>query len=48
VGEGLDRLVGGAVLSETDGIVGSNPDDSVTGERGETDSTSGVRDEVLS
>ena len=46
--EGLDRLVGGTVLSETDGIVGGNPDDLVTSESRKTDGTGGIRDEVLS
>jgi len=47
VGESLDRLVGRTVLSETDGIVGGDPDDLVTSESGETDGTGGVRDEIL-
>ena len=47
MGESLDRLVGRAVLSETDRIVGGNPDDLVTSESGETNGAGSVRDEVL-
>ena len=47
MGESLDRLVGGAVLPKTNGIVSGNPYDLVTTESGETDGTSSVRDEVL-
>jgi hypothetical protein len=47
VSEGLDRLVGGTVLSETDGVVGGNPDNPVATESGETDGASSIRDEVL-
>ena len=43
---GLDRLVGGAVLTKTDRVVGSDPDDAVVRESRETDGTDGVRDEV--
>lgn len=42
VGESLDRLVGRAVLTETDGVVGGDPDDALAGESGQTDGTSGV------
>ena len=45
--KGLNELVGRAVLSKTDGIVGSNPDDLVTTQSRETDSSSGVGDEIL-
>lgn len=46
--EGLDWLVGGTILSETDRVVGGDPDNAVTTESGETDGTSSIRDEVLS
>lgn len=46
VGEGLDRLVGRAVLAETNGIVGGDPEAAHAGERREADSTGGVGDEV--
>ena len=48
MGESLDRLVGGAILSKTNGIMGCNPNDLVTTESGEADGTSSVRDKVLS
>lgn len=48
VSESLDRLVGGTVLSKTDGIVSGNPYDLVTTEGGEADGTGGIRDKVLS
>ena len=48
VGESLDRLVGGTVLSKTDRIVSGDPDDLVATKGGETNSTSGIRDEILS
>ena len=44
----LDRLVGGAIFSETDRVVSGNPDDPLATESGEADSTSGIGDEVLS
>ena len=47
VGGDLDGLVSGTVLTETDGVVGGDPDDLVLGESRETDGTSGVGDEVL-
>jgi len=47
VSESLDRLVGGTVLSKTDGIVSGNPDDLVTAQSGKADGTSGIRYEVL-
>lgn len=46
VGEGLDRLVGGAVLTEANGVVGSNPDVADVGEGRETDGAGGVGNEV--
>lgn len=46
VGKGLNRLVGRAVLAKTDGVVGSDVDDTLVGERGKTDGTGGVRNEV--
>ena len=46
VGQGLDRLVSGTVLAETDGVVGGDPDDADVGESGQTDGTGGVGDEV--
>lgn len=46
VGKSLDRLVGGAVLTKTDGVVGGDVDDTLLGESRETDGTSGVRNEV--
>ena len=45
--KGLNELVGRAVLSKTDGIVGSNTDDLATTQSRETDSSSGVGDEIL-
>ena len=45
--DGLDRLVSGAVLAKTNGVVGGDPDDLVLGESRETDGTSGVGYEVL-
>ncbi len=38
--------MGGAVLTKTDRVVGSDPDDAVLGKGGETDGTDSVRDEV--
>lgn len=46
VGQSLDRLVGRAVLTQTDGVVGSDVDDADVGEGGETDGPGGVGDEV--
>jgi hypothetical protein len=46
VGESLDRLVSGAILTKTDGVVGSDVDQTLVGESGETDGTGGVGDEV--
>lgn len=46
VSEGLDRLVGRAVLTKTDGVVGGDVDDTLLREGRETDGTSGVGDEV--
>lgn len=43
---GFDRLVSGAILAETDGIVGGDPDDLVARQCGETHGTGGVGDEV--
>lgn len=47
VDRGLDRLMGRAVLTETNGVVGGDPDDLVVAERRQTDGTSSVADEVL-
>ena len=41
-------MVGRPVLSETNGIMGGNPDDLVTTQSGKTDGARGIRDEVLS
>ena len=46
VGEDLNRLVGRAVLTKTNGVVGGNPEDTDLGERRKTDGTGSVRDEV--
>lgn len=46
VGQSLDRLVGRAVLTKTDGVVGGNPDDALLGQGRQTHGTGGVRDEV--
>lgn len=46
VGQSFDRLVGRTVLTETDGVVGSDVDDADAGEGGQTKSTSGIGDEV--
>jgi hypothetical protein len=44
--ESLDRLVGRAVLTQTDGVVGSDVNSTDAREGGQTDSTSGVGNEV--
>lgn len=41
--EGFNGLVGRTVLTETNGILGGNPDDLVTGESGEKNGTGGKR-----
>jgi hypothetical protein len=46
VSQSLNRLVSGAVLTQTDGVVGSDVDDTNAGEGGETEGTGGVGDEV--
>ncbi len=46
VGQRLDRLVGGAVLAEADGVVCRDVDDAAVGESGEADGAGGVGDEV--
>ena len=46
VSQSLDRLVSGAVLTQTDGVVGSDVDDTNAGQRGQTDGTGSVGDEV--
>jgi hypothetical protein len=43
----FDRLMGGAVLAETDGVVSGNPDDLVVAQSRETDRTGGIADKVL-
>jgi hypothetical protein len=47
VGGGFDRLVGGAILTETDRIVGGDPDNLVVAESRETNSAGSIADEVL-
>ena len=47
VEDGLDGLVSGTVFTETDGVVGGDPDNLVSAESREPDGTSGIRDEVL-
>lgn len=42
VGQSFDRLVGGTVLTQTDGVVGSDVDDADAGEGGQTESTGGI------
>lgn len=44
--QGLDRLVGRAILTQTDGVVGSNVDDTDARQSRQTDGTGGVGDEV--
>jgi hypothetical protein len=46
VSQGLNGLVGWAVLTQTDGVVGSDVDDTDAREGRKTDGTSGVGDEV--
>lgn len=46
VSQGLNRLVSGTVLTQTDGIVGSDVDDTDAGEGGQTEGTGGVGNEV--
>lgn len=46
VGQSFDRLVGRTVLTQTDGVVGSDVDDADAGEGGQTKSTGGIGDEV--
>ena len=47
MGESLDRLVGGTVLSKANRIMGGNPDNLVTTQSRKANSASGVRDKVL-
>lgn len=44
--EGLDGLMGWSILTKSDGVVGSDPDDADLGESGETDGAGSVGDEV--
>ena len=44
--DGLYRLVGRTILTETDRVVGGDVEDSEVGEGGESNGTGGVRDEV--
>jgi hypothetical protein len=46
VSQGLNRLVGGAILTQTDGVVGSDVDDTDAGEGRQAEGTGGVGDEV--
>lgn len=46
VSQGLNRLVSRTVLTQTDGVVGSDVDDANAGESGQTDGTGSVGDEV--
>lgn len=46
VSESLNRLVGRTVLTETDGVVGGNPDGSDAGESRQTNGSGSVRNEV--
>lgn len=46
VSQSLDRLVSRTVLTQTDGVVGSDPDDSDAGQGRQTDGTGSVGDEV--
>lgn len=46
VSESLDRLVGWSILTEADGVVGGDPDDTLAGESGQADGTGCVGDEV--
>ena len=46
VSKGLNRLVSGTVLTQTNGVVGSNVDDTNAREGRQTDGTSSVRHEV--
>lgn len=46
MGQRLDRLVGGAVLAEADGVVCRDVDDAAVGEGGEADGAGGIGDEV--
>jgi hypothetical protein len=46
VSQSLDRLVSRTVLTQTDGVVGSDVDDANAGESRQTDGTGGVGDEV--
>jgi hypothetical protein len=44
--KGLDRLVGRTILTETDGVVGSDPDNTDLGNRAQPDGTSSIRYKV--
>lgn len=46
VGKSLNRLMGGAILSKTNGVVSGNPDEADVREGRKTDGTGGVGDEV--
>jgi hypothetical protein len=46
VSQSLNRLVSGAVLTQTDGVVGSNVNDTNAGQSRQAEGTGGVRDEV--
>lgn len=46
VGQGLDRLVSRTVLTQTDGVVGSDVNDTDAGQGRQTEGTGGVRHEV--
>lgn len=46
VSESLNRLVSGTILTQTDGVVGSDVDDTDARESGQTEGTGGVGDEV--
>ena len=46
VSQGLNRLVSGTVLTQTDGVVGSDVDDTDAREGGQAEGTGGVGDEV--
>lgn len=46
VSQGLDRLVGRAVLTQTNGVVGGDPDNADLRQGRQTDGTGSVRDEV--
>lgn len=46
VGDGLNRLMGRAILTKTDRVVSGNPDNANAGEGSETDGSCSVGDEV--